>query len=74
MIPHDQSSQVDTLYVFLVTLAAMWGIRVLLSWVAADLLHLSLYMVWGVFLIDWLFRAAAFAWRYHRRDLHAVIL
>jgi putative MATE family efflux protein len=64
----------DTLYVFLVTLAAMWGIRVLLSWIAADLLHLSLYMVWGVFLIDWLFRAAAFAWRYRRRDLHAVIL
>jgi hypothetical protein len=31
-------------------------------------------MVWGVFLIDWLFRAAAFAWRYHRRDLRAVIL
>lgn len=64
----------DTLYVFLVTLTAMWGIRVFLSWGAADLLHLSLPMVWGVFLIDWLFRAAAFAWRYHRRDLHAVLL
>ena len=64
----------DTLYVFLVTLAAMWGIRVFLSYIAADILHLSLYMVWGVFLIDWLFRAAAFAWRYQRRDLHAIIL
>lgn len=64
----------DTHYVFLVTLVAMWGIRVLLSYVAADLLHLSLYMVWGVFIIDWLFRAAAFAWRYHRRDLHHVTL
>jgi putative MATE family efflux protein len=64
----------DTLYVFLVTLFAMWGIRVFLSWVAADLLHLSLYMVWGVFLIDWFFRAAAFAWRYRHRDLHQVII
>jgi putative MATE family efflux protein len=64
----------DTHYVFLVTLAAMWGIRVLLSYIAAIPLHLSLYMVWSVFLIDWFFRAAAFAWRYHRRDLHSVII
>jgi putative MATE family efflux protein len=64
----------DTLYVFLVTLFAMWGIRVFLSWISADLLHLSLYMVWGVFLLDWFFRASAFAWRYRHRDLHQVIL
>jgi putative MATE family efflux protein len=64
----------DTHYVFLVTLFAMWGIRVLLSYIAAELLHLSLYMVWGVFLLDWFFRAGAFAWRYRRRDLHQVIL
>jgi hypothetical protein len=31
-------------------------------------------MVWGVFLIDWYFRGAAFAWRYRRRDLHSVVL
>ena len=64
----------DTHFVFLVTLGAMWGIRVFLSYVASDLLHLSLYMVWGVFLIDWFFRAAAFAWRYRQRDLHQVII
>ena len=64
----------DTFYVFIVTLVAMWGIRVALSWVAASWLHLSLYAVWGVFLIDWYFRGAAFAWRYHRRDLHGVVL
>lgn len=64
----------DTFYVFVVTLVAMWGIRVALSWVAAGWLHLSLYAVWGVFLIDWYFRGAAFAWRYHRRDLHDVVL
>ena len=62
----------DTFYVFIVTLAAMWGIRVALSWVAAGWLHLSLYAVWGVFLIDWYVRGAAFAWRYHKRDLHSV--
>lgn len=60
----------DTFFVFIVTLVAMWGIRVALSWVAAEGLHLSLYAVWGVFLIDWYFRGAAFAWRYHKRDLH----
>jgi len=60
--------------VFIVTLVAMWGIRVLLSWVAASWLHLSLYAVWGVFLIDWYARGAAFAWRYRRRDLHSVVL
>lgn len=60
----------DTFYVFIVTLVAMWGIRVALSWVASSWLHLSLYAVWGVFLLDWYFRGAAFAWRYHRRDLH----
>ncbi|ACM22109.1 sodium-driven efflux pump, MatE and MatE domain-containing [Geotalea daltonii FRC-32] len=64
----------DTHYVFLVTLIAMWGIRVLLSYIAAVPLHLSLYMVWGVFLLDWLFRATAFAWRYKQRDLHQIIL
>ncbi|WP_243374906.1 MATE family efflux transporter [Geotalea sp. SG265] len=64
----------DTHYVFLVTLAAMWGIRVLFSYLAAVPLHLSLYMVWGVFLLDWLFRAVAFAWRYKQRDLHQIIV
>jgi Na+-driven multidrug efflux pump len=52
----------------------MWGIRVFLSWVAVAWLHLALPFVWGVFLIDWYFRAVAFAWRYRQRDLHAVIL
>lgn len=64
----------DTFYVFIVTLVGMWGIRVALSWVASSWLHLSLYAVWGVFLLDWYFRAAAFAWRYRRRDLHGVVL
>ncbi|MBI1922218.1 MAG: MATE family efflux transporter [Geobacter sp.] len=64
----------DTFYVFLVTLFAMWGIRVFLSYISAELLHMSLYAVWGVFLFDWFFRAGAFAWRYRRRDLHGVII
>lgn len=64
----------DTFYVFIVTLAAMWGIRVALAWVASGWLHLSLYIVWGVFLIDWYVRGVAFAWRYHRRDLHGMVL
>jgi putative MATE family efflux protein len=64
----------DTFYVFIVTLVAMWGIRVAFSWVASSWLHLSLYAVWGVFLIDWYFRGIAFFWRYRRRDLHAVII
>lgn len=64
----------DTFYVFIVTLVAMWGIRVALSWVAASWLHLSLYAVWGVFLLDWYFRGAAFAWRFRRRDLHSVTI
>jgi putative MATE family efflux protein len=64
----------DTHYVFLVTLVAMWGIRVLLAYIAAELLHLSLYVVWGVFLIDWFFRAVAFWWRYQKRDLHEVMI
>lgn len=64
----------DTFYVFIITLTAMWGIRVALSWMASSWLHLSLYAVWGVFLIDWYFRGVAFAWRYHRRDLHGAVL
>nr|WP_246559300.1 MATE family efflux transporter [Geoanaerobacter pelophilus] len=64
----------DTHYVFLVTLFAMWGIRVLLAYIAAELLHWSLYVVWGVFLVDWLFRSIAFWWRYQKRDLHQVII
>jgi MATE family, multidrug efflux pump len=64
----------DTHFVFLVTLGAMWGIRVFLAWIAVTWLHLSLGFVWGVFLLDWFFRAAAFSWRYRRRDLHAVII
>jgi putative MATE family efflux protein len=62
----------DTFYVFIVTLVAMWGVRVLLAWVASSWLHLSLYWVWGVFLIDWYVRGVGFAWRYHRRDLHGI--
>lgn len=64
----------DTFYVFIVTLLTMWGVRVLLAWIAGPLLHLSLYMVWGVFIVDWYVRAAAFAWRYHKRDLHGITL
>jgi putative MATE family efflux protein len=64
----------DTFYVFIVTLVAMWGIRVALSWAATSWLHLSLYVVWGIFLIDWYFRGAAFAWRYHRRGLHNAVV
>lgn len=64
----------DTFYVFLVTLAAMWGIRVCFSWLAADWLHLSLYAVWGVFVVDWYARALAFWGRYRQRDLHAAII
>ena len=64
----------DTFYVFIVTLLAMWGVRVLFAWIAGPLLHLSVYAVWGVFLIDWYARAFAFAWRYHKRDLHGVTL
>ncbi|MBJ6752282.1 MATE family efflux transporter [Geomonas anaerohicana] len=64
----------DTHYVFLVTLVSMWGIRVLLSYIAAVPLQLSLYAVWSVFLLDWFFRAGAFWWRYQRRDLHQVII
>ncbi|GFO67509.1 MATE family efflux transporter [Geomonas limicola] len=64
----------DTHFVFLVTLCSMWGIRVLFSWIAAYPLKLSLYLVWSVFVLDWFVRAAAFAWRYHRRDLHGVVL
>ncbi len=64
----------DTHYVFLVTLASMWGIRVLLSYIAAEMLHLSLYVVWGVFLLDWMFRSVAFWWRYRKRELHTVTL
>jgi len=37
-------------------------------------LPFSLYVVWGVFVIDWWVRAAAFAWRYHRRYLHSGVL
>jgi putative MATE family efflux protein len=64
----------DTHFVFLVTLGAMWGIRVLLSFLAVKVWHFSLYAVWGVFILDWSFRATAFAWRYRRRDLHGVII
>jgi putative MATE family efflux protein len=64
----------DTFYVFVVTLLAMWGIRVALAWAATSWLHLSLYAVWGVFLIDWYVRGAAFAWRYKQRDLHSVVI
>ncbi len=64
----------DTFYVFIITLLSMWGVRVLLAWIAGELLHLSLYMVWGVFLIDWYARAIAFAWRYHKRDLHGTVI
>ncbi len=64
----------DTFYVFIVTLLTMWGVRVLLAWVAGPVLHLPLYAVWGVFLVDWYTRAVAFGWRYHKRDLHGVSL
>ena len=64
----------DTFYVFLATLLTMWGVRVALAWLAAGVFHLSLYVVWGVFVIDWWVRAAAFAWRYHKRDLHSGVL
>lgn len=64
----------DTFYVFLVTMLTMWGVRVLLGWMAVSWLQLSLYWVWGAFLVDWYVRAAAFGWRYHKRDLHGAVI
>ncbi len=64
----------DTHFVFLITLASMWGVRVLFSYIAAVPLKLSLYAVWSVFVVDWFVRAGAFWWRYQRRDLHQVII
>lgn len=64
----------DTFYVFIVTLLTMWGVRVLLAWIAGPVLHLSLYAVWGVFLVDWYVRAVAFGLRYHKRDLHGMVV
>ncbi len=64
----------DTFYVFIVTLCAMWGVRVFLAWLVGPILHWPLYAVWGVFLVDWYARAVAFGWRYHRRDLHGIAL
>ncbi|NJD90910.1 MAG: MATE family efflux transporter [Geobacter sp.] len=64
----------DTFYVFIATLLTMWGVRVVLAWLVADVFQLSLYFVWGVFVIDWWVRAGAFAWRYHKRDLHSGVL
>jgi putative MATE family efflux protein len=64
----------DTAYVFYVTLGVMWGVRVLLAWIACRVLGLSLYAVWGVFVIDWYVRAFLFSRRYNRRDLHQVII
>ncbi len=64
----------DTFYVFIVTLLTMWGVRVLLAWIAGPVLQLSLYMVWGVFLVDWYVRAVAFGWRYHKRDLQGMVV
>ncbi|MCL2760165.1 MAG: MATE family efflux transporter [Desulfuromonadales bacterium] len=64
----------DTFYVFLCTLGSMWGVRIFLAWIAAGLLHLSLYAVWGAFVVDWYVRAGAFAWRYHKRELHGITL
>lgn len=61
----------DTHMVFLITLGTMWGVRVLLAWIAKDLLHLSLYVVWFAFVVDWYLRAALFAWRFHKRNLRA---
>lgn len=59
----------DTFHVFMVTMLAMWGVRVLLAWIVTSWLQLSLYWVWGVFLVDWYVRAVAFGWRYHKMNL-----
>ncbi len=61
----------DTFYVFIVTLVGDTGGVVMGGCRMAAPLPVA---VWGVFLIDWYFRGAAFAWRYHRRDLHSVVV
>lgn len=64
----------DTHFVFVITLVSMWGIRVLLAYLAAEVLKLSLYVVWGVFVLDWLFRSITYYWRYQKRDLHSITI
>ncbi len=66
--------QGDTVYVFVVTLVTMWGVRVFLAWIVGLVLHGSLTIVWGTFLVDWYVRALLFGWRYHTKNKGASVL
>jgi Na+-driven multidrug efflux pump len=42
----------------------MWTFRIIMSYVLGAWLGMGVFGVWVAMTIDWLFRAAAFIWRY----------
>ena len=54
----------DVNFTMIVSLVSMWTFRIIMSYVLGSWLGMGVFGVWVAMTIDWLFRAAAFIWRY----------
>ena len=63
-LPNALRAAGDVNFTMIVSLVSMWTFRIIMSYVLGSWLGMGVFGVWVAMTIDWLFRAAAFIWRY----------
>ena len=54
----------DVRFTMVVSVFSMWAFRILFSWILGSMLGWGAIGVWVAMLLDWVFRAAFFLWRF----------
>ncbi len=54
----------DVRFTMVVSIFSMWTFRILFSWILGAMLGWGAIGVWVAMLLDWVFRAALFLWRF----------
>lgn len=64
-MPNALRAAGDAKFTMTVSMISMWTCRIGLSYVLGAWCHMGLLGVWTAMQIDWVFRGAAFLWRFH---------
>lgn len=71
-IPHALRASLDAKFTMLISVFSMWMFRIGFACLFVRLLNCGVMGVWYGMFIDWIFRAAVFAWRFRGLEKRAV--
>ena len=63
-LPNALRAAGDVRFTMLVSTFSMWLCRIAASYLLANTFQLGVYGVWYAMVLDWVFRAAFYLWRY----------